>query len=221
MSDSPVVRHGRLILVPALITLAITLLRLAGELLHWSPTLFNPEAGGGGAVVGIVWLVPVFGIYFALKVAGAGEAPPRLGRALALLLAAFVVMPASGAVAGALGVSEVSTTMLLVFVAASIVALFVAMRAWPPLGRVLLAYGLAARIPVAVVMLIAILGDWGTHYDVPPSPEFPAMAPLAKWFWIGLMPQLTIWVAFTVVVGSLCGILAVALLHRGRRPVAA
>jgi len=221
MSDSPVVRHGRLILVPALITLAITLLRLAGELLHWSPTLFNPEAGGGGAVVGIVWLVPVFGIYFALKVAGAGEAPPRLGRALGLLLVALVLLPASGAVAGALGVSEVSTTMLLVFVAASIVALLVAMRAWPPLGRVLLAYGLAARIPVAVVMLIAILGDWGTHYDVPPSPEFPAMAPLAKWFWIGLIPQLTIWIAFTVVVGSLCGILTVALLHRGRRPVAA
>ena len=53
----------KLILVPALITLAVTLLRLTGELMHWSKALFNPAAGGGGALVGIAWLVPVFGIY--------------------------------------------------------------------------------------------------------------------------------------------------------------
>ena len=43
----------KLILVPALITLAVTLLRLTGELLHWSKTLFNPAPGGGGAIVGL------------------------------------------------------------------------------------------------------------------------------------------------------------------------
>jgi hypothetical protein len=42
-----------LILWPALIALAITLLRLAGELQGWSSVLFNPAAGGGGALVGI------------------------------------------------------------------------------------------------------------------------------------------------------------------------
>ncbi len=62
MSDSIVTRHGRLILVPAVITLAVTLLRLVGELQQWSSALFNRSAGGGGAIVGIVWLVPVFGI---------------------------------------------------------------------------------------------------------------------------------------------------------------
>jgi hypothetical protein len=221
MSDAVAARHGRLILVPALITLAVTLLRLAGELLHWSPTLFNPEAGGGGALVGIVWLVPVFGVYFALKIAGAGEGPPRLGRALAYVLLALVLLPTSGALAGALGVSQTSTTMLLVFAGSAIVAMVVALRGWPALGRVLVVYGLAARVPVAIVMLIAIYGNWGTHYDVPPSADFPAMAPLAKWFWIGLVPQLTVWIAFTVVVGSLFGILAVALVHRGHRPAAA
>lgn len=221
MSDALGVRHGRLILVPALITLAVTLLRLAGELQHWSAVLFNPEAGGGGALVGIVWLVPVFGIYFALKIVGAGEAPPRLGRALGYVLLGFVLFPISGALAGVLGVSQTSTTMLLVFVVVSIVAIVVALRGWPALGRVLLVYGLAARIPVATVMLVAILGNWGTHYDVPPSADFPAMAPLLKWFWIGFLPQLSVWIAFTVVVGSLFGILAVALVHRGRRPAAA
>ena len=52
----------RLICVPALITLGVTLLRLIGELQNWSPRLFNREAGGGGALVGIAWLVPIFGI---------------------------------------------------------------------------------------------------------------------------------------------------------------
>jgi hypothetical protein len=34
-------RIGKLILVPSVITLAVTLLRLVGELQGWSPTLFN------------------------------------------------------------------------------------------------------------------------------------------------------------------------------------
>ena len=54
-----------LIAVPAAITLAITALRLTGEMLHWSPRFFSREAGGGLAVVGIAWLVPLFGIWFA------------------------------------------------------------------------------------------------------------------------------------------------------------
>ena len=70
MSDSIVTRHGRLILVAAVITLAVTLLRLVGELQQWSSALFNREPGGGGAIVGIVWLVPVFGIYFRAQARG-------------------------------------------------------------------------------------------------------------------------------------------------------
>jgi hypothetical protein len=66
-------RLRSLILVPAVITLAVTLLRLVGELLRWNPTLFSREAGGAGAIVGIVWLVPVFGGYFAWKLVQAGD----------------------------------------------------------------------------------------------------------------------------------------------------
>jgi hypothetical protein len=106
--------------------------------------------------------------------------------------------------------------MLVIFAVASVVAIVVAFVAWPELGRVLVAYGLAARIPVALVMLVAILGDWGTHYDVPPTPDFPQMAPLVKWFWIGFVPQMTVWIAFTVVIGMLFGLIAVAIVHRGR-----
>ena len=35
----------KIILVPSVITLAVTLLRLTGELMGWSKTLFNPAAG--------------------------------------------------------------------------------------------------------------------------------------------------------------------------------
>ena len=127
-----------------------------------------------------------------------------------------MILPIAGVATSAAKMDPFGKPTLLVFVAAAVVAFVVALRAWPELGRVLTAYGLAARIPVAIVMLLAILGSWGTHYDVPPTPEFPEMAPLAMWFWIGLVPQLTIWIAFTVIVGMLFGLIAVAIVHRGR-----
>lgn len=216
MSDSFLARHGRLILVPALITLGVTLLRLIGELMEWSPALFNREAGGGGALIGIVWLIFIFGFYFGYKLTKAGDRPEKMGRAFGLAVLALIVLPAAGLAAGAAGVDGTSQTMLIVFTAAAAVAGFVAFKAWPEMGRVLLAYALAARIPVVIVMLVAILGDWGTHYDVPPTPDFPQMAPLAKWFWIGFLPQMGVWVAFTMVVGTLCGLIASAIVGRGR-----
>jgi len=59
-SGSSLVIRG-VILIPAIITLGITLLRLAGELAHWSPRFFSPEAGGGFAIIGISWLPFLFG----------------------------------------------------------------------------------------------------------------------------------------------------------------
>jgi hypothetical protein len=78
--------------------------------------------------------------------------------------------------------------------------------AWPALGRPLLAYAWAARVPVILVMALAIWKGWGTHYDVPP-PGFPAMPQLKRWLWTGLVPQATMWVAWTMVTGTLGGAL--------------
>jgi hypothetical protein len=208
----------QLILVPAVITLGVTLLRLVGELAGWSPALFNREAGGGGALVGIAWLVPVFGAWFGWKLARAGSRPAGTGRAIGITLLALAIIPVAGFVASSAGIPQQSLTTLYVFCAAAIAAVFVAARAWPALGRTLVGYGLAARIPVVVVMLVAILANWGTHYDVAP-PDFPAMGALGKWFTIGLLPQLTIWMAYTVVIGGLCGIIAGVI--AARRPAAA
>jgi hypothetical protein len=209
----------KLILVPALITLGVTLLRLTGELLHWSPVLFNPAPGGGGAIVGIAWLIPVFGIYFGLKLARAGLAAAT-GRAIGFALLGLLIMPIGGFAAVGLGVPQQSLRLLGVFVVLSVIGAAIAYRGWPALGRVLLAYGLAARIPVALVMLAAMLGNWGTHYDVAP-PDFPAMSPIAKWLIIGLVPQLTIWIWFTIAGGALVGAIAAAVTARARRPALA
>lgn len=210
----------KLITIPALITLAVTLLRLVGELMHWSRTLFNPEPGGGGAIVGIAWLVPIFGIYFAMKLAGAGEVPSGVGAAIGYPLLGALLMPVVGFAASMLGAPQQSFTMFGLLVVAAIIGAIVAMRGWPALGRVLLAYGLAARIPVAIVMLIAMLGNWGTHYDAPP-PDFPAMGVIPKWLLIGLLPQMTIWIWYTIALGALVGGLAVAVTRKARRPATA
>jgi hypothetical protein len=215
MSDEASMRPGKLILVPAVITLAVTLLRLVGELQGWSPLLFSKQAGGGGALVGISWLVLVFGAWFGWKLGKAGQGPGAIGRALGLAILAFAILPALGFAASAAGMSQQSLSTFAVYVVGAIVGLVVGLRAWPALGRTLLAYAFAARVPVALVMLAAIFGNWGTHYDVPP-PNFPEMAPLMKWLYIGLLPQMTIWIWFTVVVGSLVGIGAGAIARRGR-----
>jgi hypothetical protein len=215
MSDEGSVRPGNLVLVPAVITLAVTLLRLVGELQGWSPLLFSKAAGGGGALVGISWLVPVFGAWFGWKLGKAGQGPGAVGRALGLTILAFALLPALGFASNAAGMKQQSLSTFAVYVVGSIVGLVVGLRAWPALGRTLLAYAFAARIPVTLVMLGAILGNWGTHYDVAP-PDFPAMAPLSKWLLIGALPQMTIWIWFTVVVGSLVGIVTGAIASRGR-----
>jgi hypothetical protein len=200
-----------LILWPALITLAITLLRLVGELQKWPTALFNPAAGGGGALVGISWLPFVLGPYFAWTLAKSGKGPKSAWQVAGLGLLGFGV-----AVAFFAGISRAwpgAPGFLLSFLV-WLGAGFIPWRAWPELGRVLLAYALAARVPVALLMLVAIYGNWGTHYDVLPTnppPALVAMGPLGRWVFIGLVPQLTVWIGITLLIGTIFGAVLVAL----------
>ena len=67
---------------------------------------------------------------------------------------------------------------------------------WPALFKVLIAFGYAARIPVAVVMLLALRGHWGTHYDgLPPDYAAPASF-FSQYMVIALKPQMVLWIAF-------------------------
>ena len=213
MADSRVSLPS-LIVVPALITLAVTLLRLNGELLEWSPKLFARTAGGGASLVGIVWLIPIFGIYFALRLAQAGEAPPTVGRALGRAALAFVVNTAL--FVGSVMLFPTSPLIQLAgFGVGSWIAIMLARPGWPALWRVLLAYGFAARLPVVVVMFLAIFLGWDSHY-AKPRPDFPPMGHWGLFLWTALLPQATLWIYLTVIGGMIFGALAVAARRRAR-----
>jgi hypothetical protein len=202
----------KLIVIPALITLAVTLLRLTGELMNWSPLLFNKSAGGGGALIGISWLVPFFGFYFAYQLMKADDRPAGIGRVFGYAFLGLVVF--NGLYALALRLSPTNVWLVSVMgLVAAVAGLLIARKAWPSLFTTLFAYGLAARIPVVIIMLIAIMNNWGTHYDVSP-PNLPDMAPFAKWVVIGLVPQLSFWMVFTVTIGSIFGGIAAAVTKR-------
>jgi hypothetical protein len=209
---SPALR--RLFVVATVVTLAVTLLRLAGELARWSPALFNRDAGGPGALVGIVWLIPFFGVLFALRLAADGQGPPSLAKAFgwtvvavavnfALAFASFMMFPKS------------PTAQLAIFGVGSWIAIALARSAWPALWRVLLTYGLAARIPVVVIMFLAIFLVWDSHY-AKPRPDFPPMGPWGLFAWTALLPQMSLWIYVTVVGGILFGAIAAGIRRLAR-----
>ena len=207
---------ARLILVPSVVTLVITLLRLSGELRNWSPTLFNPSAGGGGALVGITWLVLIFGVYFALKLSSEGKGPASAGRSAGMAVFGLLLLVGGGFVAAAPQVNipgKLVIGLLLFAVAAAL-----QFKTWPTLSKALLAYGYAARIPVVIVSFFAIRGNWGTHYDALP-PGLPETNFWTRYLQTVVVPQLIFWIAFTVVVGTLFGSIAAAI--RSRQKVGA
>lgn len=201
----------RLILVPSVITLAVTGLRLVGELQHWPTRLFNPEAGGPGSIIGIAWLAPIFGIYFALKLARAGETPAGAVRVIGFAVLALVVTFAGGFFGFGMKAEFPGKILIgLVLIAAGVVIPFFG---WRALSRVLLAYGYAARIPVLILMYFAMRGNWGTHYDAIP-PELPQdMSFWTKYVELAVVPQMLMWIAFTMIMGSLFGGIAIALIR--------
>src|SRR5215470_5537307 len=147
----------RLILIPGVITLAVTLLRLVGELQHWSPILFKPSAGGLGSIIGISWLPFIFGIYFALKLSREGEMPVSLARGIGLPILGVAIIMAGGFAGGAMHLGFQSRAILQY--GTMFVAGIIQYPAWPALFKVLLAYGLTARVPVAILMWFAMAGN--------------------------------------------------------------
>ena len=210
---------GNLILIPAIITLGITILRLVGELQHWTPILFNRDAGGGGALLGISWLPLILGPYFAVKLARSERGPAGLGRPLGMAVAGLVVFFLASYLAFATTIA-IPVRMTAGF-ALMIVAGVIPVMGWPTLGKTLIAYGYAARIPVTIIMYFAIRGNWGTHYDALPPEYTGPSSVLAKFFFLGVLPQFVFWVAYTVVVGALLGTIAAAVVHRRRPPIPA
>jgi len=202
---------NRLIMYPALITLAVTLLRLVGELLHWSGVLFSRAEGGGAAIIGISWLPIIFGPYFAIKLFDRDLRPASLTKTILFALAGFVVLLCGGVVAFAPVVhfsGRILVGLLLMVGAAALQYL-----PWRELAQTLISYAYLARIPVVIVMFFAMRGHWGTHYDAVPPP-FDQLPFGTKFLYMAMAPQLVMWIVYTMTLGALCGGIYVAIARR-------
>jgi hypothetical protein len=223
MENSKPVSIVNLIAIPAIITLAVTILRLEGELHRWSMTFFNNTAGGRGALVGISWLPIIFGPYFALKLAGSGAGPASLGKATKFMLLGLLVFIIGGVVEGMSVFKLHNFRLALVGFILMLVAAIIPRAGWRSFGNTLLAYAFAARIPVLVVMYFAMSANgglgWGTHYDAA-EPPFTHLPLGVKFFDLAVVPQMTFWIGYTVVLGAIFGIILTALFRRSRQTLA-
>ena len=204
---------GLIIVGPALITLAVTLLRLLGELSHWSRSWFNPAPGGPGPMGAVLALLaPLFGVYFALKLARAGEGPRSAAQAFGHALLGAVMLFVGFYTSFLLDTQFTGRLELGYLIVAFAAALQFA--AWPRFSKVQLAYAGAVRVPIVVIMWLALRGHWGTHFDSLP-PGFPEMSFWPTYLYFALVRQLVFWVSYTVVSGSLLGTIAAAFVDRG------
>jgi hypothetical protein len=193
--------------IPAFVSLGVTLLRLVGELRDWPKPLVNNDVCGK-AILGVVWLVPIFGIYFAVKLFHAGHAPQRFARpmllavsALALKLAGTFVMESQEMTY----IPRLSTNFIV-----TLIGLVLSAKAWPSLSKALLVYGYLSRIPIAIVQYLAMRGRWGTHYDAL-DPGFPSIGFWPTFFRVSFVPNIFFMEVYTVIVGALVGIAAFAV----------
>ena len=207
---------GQLIVVPALITLAVTVLRFVGEIEQWSPNWFNHQMGL--SVVAIVWLAPVFGVYFALRLRACGQQPVSVWGAIGLaVLAALIVL----FLPGLLPFRFVFPGRLLYGWSFLVLAAAVTLPGWPALFKTMLAYAYAARIPIAILMFFAMRNNLGTHYDAVPRDLPAGIGFWPKYLWLAFFAQLVYWVATTIVIGMLFGTIAAGVARLARGPAGA
>jgi hypothetical protein len=217
---------ARMIIVPGLLTLAVTLLRLTGELRRWSAAWFSHDTGGiipSGVswIVGITWLAAIFGAYFALRLERHGRGPRSLGKAFLYAGIGIVIFLVSNPIVGLVhDIFQINFPEILIFIwLLWTLAGALQYPGWPDLFKVVLLYGYTARIPVAIVMFFAMRGNWGTHYDYVGMPPQFSMAPVPRYLWLAFFPQLVGWIGFTLTLGAAAGVLAIGLARLKRRPV--
>jgi hypothetical protein len=201
----------KLIMYPVIITLAITLLRLFGELMGGPAILFSRAAGGGFAIIGISWLPFVFGPCFAVKLFDRNMKPSSFGKTIGFAIIGFLILGFGGILAFTPTFSftgHIAVGLLLIVIAAVLQYI-----PWHELAQTLIAYGYLARVPVVIVMYFAMRGDWYTHYAAVPAP-YDKLAFWTKFLYLAIAPQLVMWIAFTMTVGALFGGIYVAIVRR-------
>ena len=228
MSDTPA-GNLKWILIPGILTLAVTVVRLVGELQGMDPALFGVEPGGTAtpaipgeaapmpSLVGIFWLMPIVGAYFALRLRRSGDSPAHRGKALLFALLGAALFGGSAA-AGlyALG-PEVNNAafpwFLVVLALVGILAMLVCRAGWPSLFRLTFTYGLLARVPIVILTYILCFEAAGTHYEKV-APMAPTdLTTLARATWLSVA-QIGVWVPLTVLFGGLAGALTAFIIPR-------
>jgi hypothetical protein len=210
-----------LALIPAVLTLGVSILRLVGELQGWDPLWFDNHAPQHEdqqlGLVGISWLVPIFGLYFGVRLRRLHGQPARPGKAALLLLIGGVVM-AGGFFAliqaGLISMPDADNPQppsgLPYILGVTGVSLLIMLIGAGRLAMLLLVYGLLARLPVVAITWFAVQNpDWDVHHSKLPVgvvlPEGASPLPFL------ITPQLTVWIAFTMMVGGLFGCLGATM----------
>jgi hypothetical protein len=204
MADSYRPRVTGLVLVAAVLSLLVTVLRVVGEVQGWDARWFGSEAGSPLNPFGIVWLVPVFGFLFGRRLAQAAGRPPFVASFFVPMFGFVVLVGVAGYVGSTLKGADLLQAGTWVAIGAPILSLL-ALFAWPRAFVTLLAYGVLARLPVVVVQYLDIQNGWQTHYGKV-HPELPTMT--ADERLLGLtVAQACVWLPFTILLG--CGLAAV------------
>lgn len=196
------------VLIAAILSLAITAVRLYGELHGWDPKVFSTEGGGGGSPLGITWLVPVFGFWFGRRLTKNGHRPKSIATTLCLCVLGIAL--AGGIAYAAFGTEWLAAKgdwvrkAMFAFPGAAVCGLLL-LIAWPRGWGALALYGILARIPVLVIQHFAFANDWRTHFNSggPEGPQDPATLNVLL-----LYAEGAFWpFGFTVLVGGIFAVL--------------
>lgn len=205
----------RLVLVPSLVTLAVSAARTWMEI----DGRVTRASGGAGSWLGITWLALLFGGWFGVRLAAAGDRPRLRPAPLWFGIATAVLIGAVIAVFRHLDPADRSPEALRIldagapWVAAAALAMAgLALVTWTRLAWALLVYGAIARITVVAITWWVKRAGHDTHYTKfgPPGFEFD----LAETMGRAALAQLAFWVPFTIVVGGFTGTVAAALARR-------
>lgn len=209
----------KMVLIPAIITLAVTILRLVGELQGWNPEMFSVDPPGTDSKpgwVGISYLVPIFGCWFGLRLRQKTGQPANIGKAAltfvigaAIMIGGFLLCMSLELISLPNKENPGQPTGLMYSLSLVGISALVMIAAWPRLAMTLIAYALLARIPIVIITYIAIDKGWNTHHVK--LPEGTVLLDEAERFTYLAMPQMTFWIVFTMLIGGLLGCLGAKL----------
>jgi hypothetical protein len=195
-----------LVVLPTIVTLCVNAARAYAEF-HGDVTR---QTGGGGALLGIVWLPLLFGAWFAFRLGGAGSLPRlRPGWPWVLVSLLLLVGTVASQIVGidradksdAAFASLRVSVLTIVGVALPIAAFQFVI--WRRLALTLLVYALVARGMVLFLTWLAKSNGWDTHYTKfgPAGLETDMAGTMVS----ASIAQLGFWVPFTMLTGMLTG----------------